>query len=422
MGERLKGKAFDISDALLVAEPHVALPTRRLSCWTQGVVFCPTTLATGLLLAALDVFAWTSSGPSLRYVIATLWLVISFAIDGSIAGGARRLHPALVAAMVSFGAWILAVHLSAVLSGRWSSDTLVILAGALPLLVGPAIFYALPPRPQWRTAMMTGLTTASVLFAVTAVLDAVLTPWGEQPTLFGHEKAFLAVVILALPPVRSSSFTKFLTVVGLVIAFMKYPSATVGFAVLVSSVCFWLICATTRASLIFRMLILLGCSMLLLANAAEWIRQFYYLTGRGDNTDTRLGLWAQAVENVRRSPIVGSAASEPITGLANIRGVIQPVPFHNSFLSLASSAGLVALVLFILVITFAALTSLSLDGLSKSHNWVWFPAFLAGVVTMSVNPVLESLGNALPFYALLLVGSVSVMRFKEGLENTHGQS
>ncbi|MDV2976878.1 UNVERIFIED_CONTAM: O-antigen ligase family protein [Actinomycetes bacterium ARC8] len=292
-------------------------------------------------------------------------------------------------------------------TGTWAPDTLVILAGALPLLVAPVAYYALPPRPHWQGRLYIVLMCATAIFAVSAVVDGLLTPWGEQPTLLGHEKAYLAVVLIGMPNSKTTRICKLLIIVGLCLAFTKYPSATTGFVLIVSALCFWLIRAETRASRNIRFIFLLLGFAVLSTSSAAVIAAFYRFFGRGDNTDTRLGLWEQALQTVTRSPWVGSAASEPITGLANIRGIIQPVPYHNSYLSLAACCGLTALLLFACSVVFAVLNSLSLTRVNREYTQLWLPALMAGLITMSVNPVLEKLGTALPLYALLLCGSIS---------------
>lgn len=373
---------------------------------------CPATLGTALLFTALDAFAWTSNGPSIRYLIVIGGLLVAFAVDGALAGPDRRLHPSVVVTALGFGLWTVCVHLVALTSGTWAPDTLVILAGAGALLVAPAAYYALPARVGWRERASKIFTIAVVTFVMAALLNAVLTPWGEQANLLGHEKAFLAVLVLSLPNTGVSIFCKVATLLGLLVAFAKYPSATVGFVVLVAGICFWLLKAKNRASLTLRFLLLSTCTGLLLGNSSDLIGRFYDAMGRGDNTDTRLGLWDQAMSTVSKSPIVGSAASEPITGLANIRGIVQPVPFHNSFLSLAVSGGLVALVLFLLLIFAVVANSMPLDDARLAHARLWFPTLAAGLVTMSVNPVLEKLGNAIPIYALFFAAAVDVVGWK----------
>lgn len=395
----------------------VASPARTQSGIGSVVILCPTTLATALALATLDVFAWTSNGPSYRYVVATTWLVLAFAVDGALVGSRRRLSPSVICPLVLLGLWILALHVTAIGSATWAPDTLVILAGALPLLAAPAAYFAFPPRPQWRARMVNVFLGVSLIFSVAAALDAVLTPWGEQPTLLGHEKAFLAVVVVALPRTRVTTLCKAITVVALVVAFMKYPSATDGFVAVVSLVSFWLIRAKSRTSLNIRAVGLVVCFAVLAINSADWLAKFYTAVGRGDNINTRVGLWDQAINTVYDSPLVGSAASEPITGLANIRGLIQPVPFHNSFLALAACCGLVAVGLFALASLLLFVRCLSADTVRRNSARLWLPAFLGGLVTMSVNPVLENLGTGLPLYALMLCGSIDVPKIRESTEN-----
>jgi len=223
-----------------------------------------------------------------------------------------------------------------------------------------------------------------------------------QPVLLGHEKAYLAVVALAVPKFRGSALMKVIVIAALAIAFMKYPSATVGFVAIVACVCVWLIFAETRTSLIIRATGLVVCFAVISYNAADWVARFYSAAGRVDNTSTRLGLWDQALVTISKNPITGSTASEPITGLANIRGIIQPVPFHNSFLTLAFCCGVVAVVLFGILLIALLIACLSSHLAQRRAAVIWLPALFAGVITMSVNPVLERLGTALPLYALIL--------------------
>ncbi|WP_427006381.1 hypothetical protein [Pseudarthrobacter sp. H2] len=381
----------------------------------------PATIACALALATLDVVSWTSHGPPYRYVVATSLIVLSFAIDGALSGSRRRLKPLAALSLVFFSLWIAGVHTFALMSGNWEPDGLVILAGALPLAAAPAAYFALPARPKWGSLTSKALQIATLIFGVTALLDAALTPWGEQPTLLGHEKAFLAIVVMGMPKTRRSAVYKAITLTALIVAFIKYPSATVGFVVIVSMVCFWLLQAKTNTSRNIRTIGLIGCFGVIAVKSNDWIAKFYAVMGRGDNTETRLGLWDQAIASVVANPVVGSAASEPITGLANIRGVIQPVPFHNSFLTLAVSCGLVAVGLLALSTILLFATCLSPDLGMRRRAGLWLPALLGGLVTMSVNPVLDSLGTALPFYALMLCGSTGTPRTSENSERYHAR-
>lgn len=363
---------------------------------------CPATIATALLLATLDVFSWTSDGPSYRYVIAILWLALAFAIDGSLAGDRRRLHIGVVFAIYLFGLWVAGVFTYAILTKHWAADSFVVLAGVIAIVIAPVAYYALPARPGWHLPASRFFQWATYCFAGAALVDGILTPAGSQPILLGHEKAYLAVVALAAPRFSGVIAMKTTVVIALIVAFLKYPSATVAFVGLVAGICVWLLSAKTRGSLVLRTGGLVLCFAIISYNASRWVSQFYSATGRVDNTSTRLGLWDQALATIAKSPITGAAASERITGLANIRGIIQPVPFHNSFLTLAFCAGIVAVVLFGLLLSAALLACLSSSPRELRGALIWMPALFAGVITMSVNPVLERLGTALPLYALIL--------------------
>lgn len=387
-------RGLQLSGDLAGASRGVYLPRQAL--------ICPATLATALLLASLDVFSWTSDGPSYRYVIAIVWLSLAFAIDGSLARGKRRLRVGVVFAIYFFGAWVMSVFIYAILTKSWAADNLVVLAGVLGLVLAPIAYFALPARPDRSFAAARYFQLATYFYAGAALVDAVLTPLGSQPVLLGHEKAYLAVVALCAPRFRGGAIMKTIVIMGLIVAFVKYPSATVAFVGVVAGICIWLLSAKTRDSLYLRSTGLIVVFCLIFYNADNWVSQFYSLTGRVDNTSTRLGLWDQALATIDRSPITGAGASESITGLANIRGIIQPVPFHNSFLTLAFCAGIVAVVLFGLLLVAALWGCLFSFPSGLSAARIWMPALLAGVITMSVNPVLERLGTALPLYALVL--------------------
>ena len=334
--------------------------------------------------------------------MAILWFVLAFGVDGAIVGSKRRLRTGVVIPIYLFGAWVFGVFSFAILTNAWAPDSFVLLAGVIALLVAPVAYFALPPRPSWQVSIERFYRFALCAFALTALIDAYQTPAGMQPVLLGHEKAYLAVIVLAAPKFRGSQLVKFVVVVALGVAFIKYPSATVGFVAIVSLVCVWLLVARNRTSQNLRAAGLIVSFGLISYNASDWVAQFYAATGRVDNTNTRLGLWDQALSTITTNPLTGSTASESITGLANIRGIIQPVPFHNSFLTLAFCCGVVAVILFGLVLLAIVTSCLSSSLDNRKAAILWLPALLAGVVTMSVNPVLEKLGTALPLYALIL--------------------
>jgi hypothetical protein len=400
-----------------IVRPGTGRMERRTAVQDQigmHLVPCPATIGTALLLASLDVFAWTSYGPSYRYVVATGSLVVAFAVDGAIRGYSRRIRPGVAIAMTFFGLWMLGVFVYAILTKSWAGDSLVLFAGVIPVLAAPAAYIALPSRPGWSQSLQRYCRGSIMVFVLASFLDALLTPTGEQPQLLGHEKAFLAVLVFAMPNFKGLRLAKAFTFCAVIVAFVKYPSATVGFAAIVAVVCFLLINAKTRPSVYLRGFALVVCFIVIALNASDWISRFYLLVGRGDNTNTRLDLWEQALTTVRESPIVGSAASEPITGLANIRGLIQPVPFHNSFLTLAACCGLVAVILLAIVVLCLSSAVFSVDSSVRKGTGLWLPALLAGAITMSVNPVLDELGTALPFYALILCGAASEISSRKG--------
>lgn len=393
----------------------------RLKSMSQNIaIACPATVGTALLLATLDVFSWTSDGPAHRYFVAIAWLVLAFAIDGALAGRKRRLRTGVVLTLYLFGLWIVGIFSFAILTGNWAADSLVILAGVLAILLSTIAYFALPARAKWRPPIERYYGFATFVFAFAALIDAFFTPADMQPILLGHEKAFLAVVALAAPKFRGSMLMKLVVVVALAIAFTKYPSATVGFVAIVALVCVWLLFAETRTSLIVRATGLIVCFGVISFKATEWVAWFYSATGRVDNTNTRLGLWDQALATIYKSPISGSTASESITGLANIRGVIQPVPFHNSFLTLAFCCGVVSVVLFGVLLIAVLLACLSSHPPQRHASVIWLPALFAGVITMSVNPVLERLGTALPLYALILCATPLMVPSTEDANEIEG--
>ncbi|MFJ6346472.1 O-antigen ligase family protein [Pseudarthrobacter oxydans] len=334
--------------------------------------------------------------------MAILWFVLAFGVDGATVGSKRRLRAGVVIPIYLFGAWIFGVFSFAILTNAWAPDSFVLLAGVIALLVAPIAYFALPPRPSWQVSIERFYRFALCAFAITALIDAYLTPAGMQPVLLGHEKAYLAVIVLAAPKFRGSQLIKLVVIVALGVAFIKYPSATVGFVAIVSLVCVWLLVARNRISQNLRAAGLIVSFGVISYNASDWVAQFYAATGRVDNTNTRLGLWDQALSTITKNPLTGSTASESITGLANIRGIIQPVPFHNSFLTLAFCCGVVAVILFGLILLAIVTSCLSSSLNNRKAAILWLPALLAGVITMSVNPVLEKLGTALPLYALIL--------------------
>ncbi|WP_413248297.1 O-antigen ligase family protein [Sinomonas flava] len=306
--------------------------------------------------------------------------------------------------------WMAGILFSALWSGSWVPDTFVLFACLIPLAMFPIAFIALRPRPMLRKMLERFAHSAAVLFAWTAFADAILTPAGQQANLSGHEKAFLSVAVVLLPTMKRFPIFKLAAVGGLVVAFIKYPSATSTLVVLVALLSIWLLNANNRWVVVLLVLVIAAAIWAGAAYFSEWLDIFYQTMSRGDNTDTRLALWDQALYQINESPWTGTTASEPITGYANIRGEIIAVPFHNSLLSLAFCAGYIGLALFVFYVLAALAAVLLSNRTERKASLVWFPAAVAGLATMVANPVLEKLGTALPFYALLMCALIPAHR------------
>ncbi|WP_323960948.1 O-antigen ligase family protein [Arthrobacter sp. JZ12] len=310
-----------------------------------------------------------------------------------------------------FAGYLYSVYVIALVSGQIKNDSTVIVAAILPALLGPAFFVSTRPASKSGKDRVGNadflLQLSALIFGATAIYDVASASNGEPPAHFNHETAFIAVLILCLPASRFSKLSKAMVVVALAMGGVHYASATT-IAILMAGLMTYLSLSylTPRVSiaLIFTTLVA-GLSALPFLESL--LDRFYNSFGRVDNTGTRQVLWTQAMEIWDENFLFGSGASEPITAIANIRGSLQFVPFHNSFLSLAVFGGLIALVLFAVPPVRLLIRAFRSIAIERSWAKIWAPALVAAFISMSVNPILESLVTALPFYTLVFCGIAS---------------
>jgi hypothetical protein len=297
--------------------------------------------------------------------------------------------------------------IAAIRAGTWNAETFIIIFGSWLPAMGVVAYRILParrPRLSKTRAADDFLVATTLLFGFAAILDGVIG-WGSSgpPDFMNHERAFVAILCLLMPLRRAQTAARLVVSIGLVLAMVRYPSATTLAAVVCAVITLLVLRLKSRARTIAAIVLGGGLALLLVPLADALLADYYDAVGRTDNSATRLVLWAQGLAVLSGDPVGGGWASAPITGWANVAGIVQPVPFHNSALTIAVAGGLVALGL-----TGFLLAAVLFNGVwsvqsAPDFARVWVPTLTAAIVCATVNPVLERPGTAIPFYTVVFV-------------------
>lgn len=316
---------------------------------------------------------------------------------------------------IAYSGWLLSLAALAVMEGAWARNTLVVVA--VPILIGAAGWLSLLRFGRGRRVSLSRTVArapyaAAGLFASLSLVEVlILNPSGPFE-LLSHEKTFVAIYVLCMPPRRGVRVLKIAMIAGLMTSLVAYPSATTVATVLAAAAISWLIrkdrLSAATMSWLCTVLII---GFLFIQNAESALRKFYSAVGRTDNTQTRLFLWQQVIPYIEEHPFVGGAAKVSITALANINGISRPTPLHNSFLTLLLVGGGVAILLLMLLVFMLTTTAVSRSTRpSSGRTNQWLPPLVAGFGAFAVNPVIDNLASSLFFTVLILMGFASAVR------------
>jgi O-antigen ligase len=113
---------------------------------------------------------------------------------------------------------------------------------------------------------------------------------------------------------------------------------------------------------------------------------------------------------ILKSPIWGGAGSAPITGISvSASGQTIRIPLHNSYMSMAVASGLIGVALLLTISLFVVWVYVSRSNVSTNPGGIEFAAVLVVLlVTLTVNPVLDSLTGAIGFYAILVMSVLGI--------------
>lgn len=371
-------------------------------------VAVPWTIATALVISSINSTGLLPSSPEV-YVLAALALVVALIADHRGNGANYRLSGpgSVVAGMLSL--WLLLLTFIAIDSASWAPNTFVITYGAAVLLVAvivrsPAV--RAPAASSGRPAQ--ALVFGALLFALVSIIQGLDTIDGAWTQGLNHERMFIAVLCFTLPLGRHSMFVRVLVALAVAVSIFRYPSATTFVALLAAALTAMVLRGARRLWAVLALLLGVVAMLVALPIVNDLLRFFYATIGRVDNSSTRRHLWSQANRILADNPVLGGAMSEPITGMAHINGITQPVPFHNTLLTLGVAGGYVAMVLFGLLVLLLLGRGLFGSERNLGHAKLWVPSFVAAVVCISVNPVLEKLDTVLVFYALVVCGLLTV--------------
>lgn len=369
----------------------------------------PATTAVLLAIPCIEYWKGISNGGVISYACMLIASTLAIALDG------RNRTPELTTRWKpsELLGVLFVVYLSAIYLFTWASvgrpeDSLVLVVGASLLIAAPVAYRALPPKVRGGTATRTWNSILALLgttFAVLGALDVARAPLREPPSFFNHETVFIAVAILCLPPAKAFLPVKITTCVALLMALIHYPAATSVLGLVIAAGTFF---ALKRFGPEHRpkLIALIGLATFpLFLVFDKLVENFYSSVGRVSNSGTREQLWQQAWRSIQDEPIFGSLGRETITGFAVIRGTLQPVPFHNSFLTLIVFGGCIAAGALFLLIAMRLIEAARSSRDEMRNILVWAPALTCATFAMTVNPVLDNAVSAVPFYLILVIST-----------------
>jgi O-antigen ligase len=374
----------------------------------------PRTVTVALTLVCADVNLWTTAGPQYRYFPIFFALMVAIAFDLRRFPVRRSNFANCTAfAAILYSSWLLLLLAAALLDNEWAPNTLVVVA--VPVLmgvVGLGSILQLESSARRNTKFWDrSVYLSATLFAALSLLEVTVLEKPGHFHLLSHEKTFIAIFILCLPHRKKFWLVKFIMLAALLVSIISYPSATT-VAAIIGAAFVALLLKYSRGIFANAVVIvaLLAC-VTFVQSLEDALGDFYAAVGRTDNTQTRLYLWQQAIPVVLDDPLFGGAARASITGIANINGVSQAVPFHNSLLTLLVVGGGIAVFLLASVLALISMRILSEKSrIERNISMQWLPPLVAGLGTFAVNPVIDSLGSALFFYVVLCLGLVQVTR------------
>jgi hypothetical protein len=353
-------------------------------------------LVIAILAILLDVRGIASSGGLARYAGTAIVLVAVIAMRS---GGARAGR-----ALWFFSAVLCAYGLFGTVYGRFWFGTQ---DGAFPVVLPLLICLAGWARPvAIETDLRFALNTIAFLGSVFAFWCAAvrLGVLPGEPSVYGHEKAFIVVLAVASARAARSRWLTVLSLVAAIAAFATYPAATyivAGFSALLTYVLVrWSPGRPIRTVLgVGGMAVVLWAVMHVDA-LVRFTSSYFALVEKTNNGATRETLYEIALRQLTVHPMFAHFFTGDLTvatTLAGRSGVILPI--HNDYLGVALSGGIVAAALLLSIFMFAngcAIRAVKVYGISSTHRLA-ITALLASLnaaaVTAFANPVFMNPGT-----------------------------
>lgn len=386
-------------------------------------------LSISFAISATDVFNWANHGPNWRYAIIIPAVCLAAASDGSkrrqyedshsadsspLTGDHRsRLSAGISLKLLTiYGIICVSYLVFGILLDDFNGDNYTIALPPIMLLFYSAS-YAFAGRRNFGATRLEKISRSNQLwsdsfsivafiYCATALADAVRSPQGMPPVFANHETIFV-VVVSTLLTTRMRRLTAVVAIAAVAISTLRYPTATILLILVVGAILISVCKAFSGRSVKVAVAVVgSAAGVMLLRYGQSAINVFYSNSSRTNNTETREVLWAQGLEVVYSNPLFGGHGTETITAEAIINGRLAKVPLHNTLLTLAVYGGAILVALLVMLIATAAI--LSLRGVA-ANNRVGLIAILSLTsVTSSLlfNPVLDKLGIAVCFYAVLL--------------------
>ena len=391
------------------------------------------TLSAALIASASDVVGFASQGPPWRYAVIMPIMCLVAALDGNnrrrvvqcrgthsnnIVRGVRSssLLSNNIILIVAFAILCISYLGVGIYFDNFNADNFIVpvppfilLSYGLGFFLGSDWRFAHTatgemldriPIFQHRAARL--FSIVALAYSVIALADASWAPFSSPPPFANHETLFVLIAAAVIAP-RYRTATLLVGSVAVAVSTMKYPTATL-LLIVISGVLIVAISRlfTGRSVYVALLASVPAVGLFYSAYGEKIVQQFYQQSSRTNNSNTRERLWSQGFDVIAENPIVGGHGQVSITARALIDGRLANVPFHNSLITLGVFGGLLCIILFVALVVAGAVVCVR--RLANSNGSAVCPLIaLTGMfLTLLFNPVLDSLGNSVCTYAILI--------------------
>lgn len=357
-----------------------------------------------VLVAAFPHF-WRD-GPPFRYALVVLGAVyLLFSVEGPSASRPGRAFLPFFFLAALLTAWS---FLSA--SGINIATLVLWVPVVFPLATALNTRVARNPHYAERGGGERLLILALMLFFLGALSHIVFE---KDYTLATQEWFFVNASAILWSLLRREYFLAFVAALVGLTGFFNYPAVTYIIVTVVLVVAFVLMKSGSYVRMAASVAIG-GILVLLSSGFVGLLSSYFSFAGKDNNIGARTELLNQGLQRVLEHPWFGTQMAGSITVGTIVRGEEMQVPVHNSFVTIAVAGGIVTAAAFVAAMAWLLYRAGQRLQRSNENGTSVLGTCIAvsGVATTLFNPILEGLGFALVFYALLNLSSIEAREAK----------